>query len=222
VDKLKNLRQYAVGIFNDVQQTIGYLLGIYYILDNPNLIQEGRISAENFTLDGLDFQPKQALGLELPDGRNSSNDKELLIAQMKRMLLCDSVDFSADFLTRAARLNIDGVDPYNFKCDLSVKPACLWSKGKGKAGSLLADEERAFFQNVLAPIRNLTRHNNGILPPKTKIEFRTKLYEININIKLIWGANLDNRIRVPLLEAFKLFSITRKVVDNAIMKLIKD
>jgi hypothetical protein len=160
---LENLQNDAQAIYDNIEWNLGGLMGMAAIIKNPNLLN---LTSAPLVLevDGLSVDGFQCLGIALL-AKDRQNRAEELLAMARRSLLCEALEVAADFLTRAAQVSASGMDPYERDNYSSVDIRDLWNSTTGKAGSLIKQVDREFFEKLVAPLRNFIRHNNGKLPP---------------------------------------------------------
>jgi hypothetical protein len=199
-------------IFNNIEWNLGATIGIASIVINPKLIYLNNAPLR-INVDGLDVDGFQCLGVALLEKDRMPRMNEI-IAMAKRSLVCESLELAADFLVRASRIMYQGIDPYEKDQYFSVDIRELWNSNKGKAGELIDRPERQFLENLVYPLRNLIRHNNGKLLPKKSIRYNGQHYERSLNIDLEWIEGNDNNIVLQLNTAHDIFVTVRHIVED--------
>jgi len=218
-DKIIRLSSDAKSIFSNIEWNLGALIGMASVVLAPKLVNISnaplRISA-----DGLDVDGFQCLGVALLEKDRKPRADELL-GMAKRVLMCESLEMAADFLTRAVRIAENGKDPYEDDDYFSVDIRELWNPKTGRAGSLIDKSDRKFLEKCAAPLRNIIRHNNGRLPPKKEIKYSETLRSKKIEISYKWGEGKDNSLKMPLKIAHDIFYIIWAFTDDGLQKALK-
>jgi len=170
-------------IFNNIEWNLGGLIAAAVLIRNPKLLYLNNIPVV-IEVDGLKLDGFQALGISLL-GKDRKARADELLGAAKRALLCEALEIGADSLVRAIRLVQTGVDPYSSDNYFSANIKELWNSNKGKAGSLINDQDRLFIEKCAAPLRNIIRHNNGAIPPKKEIIYSGKPKNKQINLSIL-------------------------------------
>lgn len=220
VQKLKSLISDQQAIYANIQWNLGGLIGMAAIIEYPKLINLAdaplRIDIEGLDVDGL-----QCLGVALLEKDRQPRANELL-AMAKRSLVCESLELAADFLVRSARVHSGGNDPYEEDNYFSIDIRELWNVKPGKAGSLITSQDRSFFENCAAPLRNLIRHNNGRLLPKKRIVYSGHPSYKPIDVNIEWVPNQDTNIKLSLSLAHDIFITIAGIVESGLNKALQD
>jgi len=212
--KIDDLLSDSRAIFNNIQWNLGATVGIASIIINPKLINLNNAPLR-IDVEGLDIDGFQCLGVALLEKDRMPRLNEI-IAMAKRSLVCESLELAADFLVRASRIMHQGIDPYENDQYFSVDIRELWNSNKGKAGALITHTERQFFENLVAPLRNLIRHNNGKLLPKKAIQYSGQHYGKPLAVNQEWKEGADNNIKLQLKTAHDIFTIVMATVDDGL------
>ncbi len=102
--------------------------------------------------------------------------------------------------------------PYEGAEYFSVDFTELWNPNKGKAGSLLTHEQRAFMEQCVVPLRHSIRHNNARLLPRRSIRYSGTPADRQIAISLEWSAKSANALTLPLNQCHDLFATVSATV----------
>jgi hypothetical protein len=204
---LSKLRRDADAMLGNLEWNVGGLLGLSVIIQRPAVInlQSAPTSIE---VDGLAVDGFQCLGLSLLQRDRKARTEEVL-ALARRCLICESTELATDYLVRASRLANGKEDPYNGAEYFSVDFTELWNPKKGKAGSLLTQEQRGFMEKCVVPLRHCIRHNNGRLLPYKSIHYTGLPADHQIVVSLQWKANSLNEIALSLKECHDSFTTVR-------------
>jgi len=213
--RINSLLSDSRAIFNNIEWNLGAMVGIASIVINPKLINLNNAPLR-IDVEGLDVDGFQCLGVALLEKDRMPRLNEI-IAMAKRFLVCESLELAADFLVRASRIMYQGVDPYEKDQYFTVDIRELWNSNRGKAGSLINQPERYFLENIVAPLRNFIRHNNGKMPPKKTIEYAGEHYGRPLSIDLKWKEGEDNNIKLQLKTAHDIFIIVMSIVDEGLV-----
>jgi hypothetical protein len=205
--KLRGLFEEAREIYNTVAFCAPEFLGMAFVLENPGVLAASIVPAE-LDAGGVVFSVSQCLGLGLPPDHRSLHRRNM-VAAAKRILHCDSLELTVSFLVRAARILRSGKDPVESNDYFDPGMRELWNAQKGRAGALLAPDERLFFQKCAAPLRNLLRHNNAILPPHKRILYDGKPFGREISLRLEWREGGSNKVDLDFRSVLLIFETIR-------------
>jgi hypothetical protein len=209
-----NSEKEATSIYSNIQWNLGAMAGMAAIIRKPDLINLSEAPLR-MKVDGLDLDALQCFGVALLEKDRQPRADEL-IAMAKRALLAEATEMAADFLVRAVRIVHNGKDPYEIDDYFSVSMNELWNPNSGKAGSLLTEADRNFFENCAAPLRHLTRHNNARLLPKKEVNYTGNPRGKQISINLEWEEGVDNNVTLSLSVAHDIFLTTREAVKSGL------
>ena len=218
-EKIIRLVNDGKSIFSNIEWNLGALIGIASVVLSPKLVDISNAPLR-INADGLDVDGFQCLGVALLEKDRKPRADELL-GMAKRALMCESLEMAADFLTRAARIAKNGIDPYEDDDYYSVDIRELWNPKEGRAGYLIDSSDRVFIERCAAPLRNIIRHNNGRLPPKKQIIYSGTLRDKKIAIDYKWEDGKDNSLKLPLNIAHDIFYLIWALVDNGLQKALK-
>lgn len=205
-------------IFNNIEWNLGGLIGMASVILLPKLINISNAPLR-INGDGLDVDGFQCLGVALLEKDRKPRADELL-AMAKRALICESLEMTADFLSRATRIAKFGQDPYEEDNYFSVDIRELWNPNEGKAGYLIDLSDREFVEKCAAPLRNVIRHNNGRLTPKRNITYSGTLRGKTIDVSYNWKDGEENSIKMSLNKAYDIFNVIRSIVDMGLQKAL--
>ena len=203
------LRGNYESILNNIEWNLAGFVSAAFIIINPKLLDLQAVPMR-ISVDGLDIDGFQCLGLALIEKDRQPRANELLAAA-KRSLICESLEVSADFLARAARIASCERDPYARDDYFSVDMRELWNTKRGRAGSLLEEGDREFIEKCVAPLRNFIRHNNGKLPPRRSILYAGKPKSKEFNFSMVWSSDGTNDISATLHIAHDVFVTLRDI-----------
>ena len=141
IDQIENDIQ---SILTNIEWNLGGLIGLGVLYSNPKIVflQNAPLTID---VEGLKVDGFQAMGISLLEkDRKCRIDETFALA--KRMLICEALETSADYLYRLIEFKKSGEVPYESESILNVSISDLFNSTKGKSGSLLIDEERKFIR----------------------------------------------------------------------------
>ena len=220
VTRLNGLHAYQKALFSHIELNFGGLVGIAVITSTPKLIDLAQAPLR-LNIEGLDLDALQCLGVASLQKDRQPRANEL-IAMAKRLLVCSSIEFCADFLCRASKISVSGKDPYEEDNNFSTDIKDLWNSKIGKAGSLIDVRDREFFEKCVAPLRNCIRHNNGRLFPEKSVVYAGHPHNKPINVSFEWKQNEKNEIILQLSAAYEIFTSIRDITGLGIKNALKE
>jgi len=223
IKKLRKLQGDAEGIYGNIEWNMKGLIMSAVLVFNPRFLFLQSIP-KVISVDGLNIDGFEVFGLTLREYERENRAKEL-IAAAKRALICESLEVGADLLVRCARILSSGKDPYESNNYFTANISELWSTSKGKAGRLIAAEDRAFVESCAAPLRHWIRHNNGKIPPKETLYYDGSPRGRRVQVQLEWKQDSDNDIndiKLPLAMAYNIFWTIREMILSGIKKAVSN
>lgn len=217
IDLITKLYSDATSMFQNIEWNMRNMIGLECIIERPQIcfLQN---TPNIVKIDYKEFNLYQCLGLSLNHDERKFRINEI-ISSIKRNLICESLEITADILHKVHKIHLYNNNPYEIEEYLSINIKDLWNKNK--SGKFLSDELRIFIENVASPLRNYIRHNNGLLPPKKFIKFKGVLFEKSIEFDFKWKKDSDNYIKLDISEAHDVFKILEKSCINGIKKALE-
>lgn len=216
LSKLQKLRADAQGIYGNIEWNLAGLIAAAILIQHPEMLFLPNIPRQ-VTVNGLALDGFQLMGLTLRHAERAVRSNEL-IAAAKRSLICEAFEVGTEMLVRAIHILHSGHDPYELEDGFSANFSDTWSSRKERAGSLLEDQERKFFRECVAPLRNWIRHNNGKIPPNEQLSYSGTPRKKRIDICLQWEKDADNNIKLGLNVAWDIFETVRDIVLEALKR----
>lgn len=214
-EHLKIVREDAEGIYSRLNWNVGHMVGMFFILRYPSAVDRS-VVPDRIAHHGYDVNGPQALGLTLNEEQRPNHVHELAV-MAKRVLVADATELAAETLFRAIQIVHQGRDPYTHASGVSVKFHHLHLPGDSKAGSLLTEEDREFFEECAVPIRDRLRHNNSRTTPKgDEISYEGEPRDHRISVHATWTEGKESAINLHLGLAQNIFETIRSAVYDGL------
>lgn len=146
--------------------------------------------------------------------------KEFVLTQnvraVKRMLLADSFDQLTESFCRCydAVVNFGGENPYETALNVWYVSSKLYKGSNG--AQYFTDEEKGYFRDFMAPIRDAIRHNNAFIPANNEIAFHATIHGVKLDLDVKKGMVIDARLPVAL----KVFELNQAIGNSAFDRLL--
>ncbi len=216
--KINKILSNHTSYLNNIEWTLGNLVGQAAIILKPETLNLQNVP-KVISIDNLEIDGYQCLGISLLNKDRLARSNEI-INSAKRSLICESLELTAEHLSRVARIKKNQVDPLDKEDFFSANIKELWNSKEGNSGCLLENDERLFFEKCASPLRHWIRHGNGKIPNKKEISYTNNIMGKNININQKWVSGKDNDLVASLRLAHDVFSVIRDISTNAIKSAV--
>ena len=214
-------------VLHNIKSRAIYTIGMAYILAYPNVVDQSKLH-KDFDLKNRDgkvdvkFQDvKHILGIGLPDNQREEGVGDL-VRLARGILVASPVEYGVDYLGRAARIIVDGVDPMVTKERFGIDLKHAWAKSQGLAGSLILEEDRRFLELLAIPLRNLLHHNRGELYPGKKIQYTGNPRQHNFEVDHTYYPGEDNELRwLTTMTAFQINETVCSIVLEGLERALQ-
>ena len=176
---------------------------------------------------GFSFSPRLLTIDELPFDLNNlftsmcdPGSREFNLTQniraAKRMLLADAFDQLTESFCRCydAVANLDGQNPYETASTVWYVSSKLYKGSKG--AQYFTDDEKKYFRNFMAPIRDAIRHNNAFIPANNEMAFHATIHGVRLDLDIKKGMVIDARLPV----AIQVFGLNQMIGNLAFDRLL--
>lgn len=207
-------------MFNSKCENIRWILASHLaytvLLSRPDIVDTSPLPAD-LHIDGIKVSTSEIFGSVLqPKDRQKIIDENLAAA--RRLLTADVLDQLVESFCRSYAIvtDEDHIDPYE-KDDSIYFAAKRLYKGI-KEAKYFTEDEKEFIKGLANPFRNIIRHHNGIVPPKGEIDYRGKIDDVEIAIKMEKGKGLQTDLN----KCNAIYVLIRNIGNRAFSRLVDD
>lgn len=227
-DLIAEIHNQARIVLHNIQARAMHTIGMAYILVYPHVIDQSKIHKDFDLKDcggkiDLKFQDvKQILGIKLPEDQRQAGARDL-INLARGILVASPVEYGVDYLGRAARIIVDGVDPMLTRERFGIDLKHAWATSRGLAGSLIPEEDRRFLRELSIPLRNILHHNRGELYPGKKVQYSGKPRRHQFDIDHTYYPGKDNELQwLMTMTAIQIYEAVCNIVLEGLERALQE